>query len=126
MSISFSRRKLLFTSASRSSVFALDFFNSLFGFGRGGRSAVLTLGRIQPPHHGIFSFRRRSSCSSMEKPSSSKCTGFSLTFARGLLWRQAAATCMDLWPRARWQCARVANFWLGLFQPTANAEDGKP
>jgi hypothetical protein len=36
MSISFSRRKPLFTSASRSSVFALDFFHSLFGFGRGG------------------------------------------------------------------------------------------
>jgi hypothetical protein len=36
MSISFSRRKLLFTSASKSSVFALDFFHSLFGFGRGG------------------------------------------------------------------------------------------
>jgi hypothetical protein len=36
MSISFSRRKPLFTSASRSSVYALDFFNSLFEFGRGG------------------------------------------------------------------------------------------
>jgi hypothetical protein len=36
MSISFSWRKPLFTSASRSSVSALDFFHSLFGFGRGG------------------------------------------------------------------------------------------
>jgi hypothetical protein len=36
MSISFSRRKPLFTGASKSSVFALDFFHSLFGFGRGG------------------------------------------------------------------------------------------
>jgi hypothetical protein len=36
MSISFSRRKPLFTSASKSSVFALDFFHSLFGFGRRG------------------------------------------------------------------------------------------
>jgi hypothetical protein len=36
MSISFSQRKPLFTSASRSSVFALDFFHALFGFGRGG------------------------------------------------------------------------------------------
>jgi hypothetical protein len=36
MSISFSQRKPLFTSASKSSVFALDFFHSLFGFGRGG------------------------------------------------------------------------------------------
>jgi hypothetical protein len=36
ISTSFSRRKLLFTSARRSSIFALDFFHSLFGFGRGG------------------------------------------------------------------------------------------
>jgi hypothetical protein len=36
MSISFSQRKPLFTSANKSSVFALDFFHSLFGFGRGG------------------------------------------------------------------------------------------
>jgi hypothetical protein len=36
MSISFSRRKPLFTSASKSSILALDFFHSLFGFGRGG------------------------------------------------------------------------------------------
>jgi hypothetical protein len=36
MSISFSRRKPLFTSASKSSVFTFDFFHSLFGFGRGG------------------------------------------------------------------------------------------
>jgi hypothetical protein len=36
MSISFSRRNQLFTSASKSSVFALDFFHSLFGLGRGG------------------------------------------------------------------------------------------
>jgi hypothetical protein len=36
MSTSFSRRKPLFTSANRSSVFALDFFHSLFGFGCGG------------------------------------------------------------------------------------------
>jgi hypothetical protein len=35
MSISFSRRNPLFTSASKSSVFALDFFHSLFGLGRG-------------------------------------------------------------------------------------------
>jgi hypothetical protein len=37
---------------------------------------VLTLWRIQPPRHEISSSRHRSSCSSMEKPSSSKCTGF--------------------------------------------------
>jgi hypothetical protein len=27
---------------------------------------------------------------------------------------------------ARWKCARVANFWLDLFQPSANGEDEKP
>jgi hypothetical protein len=36
MSIFFSRRNPLFTSASKSSVLALDLFHSLFGFGRGG------------------------------------------------------------------------------------------
>jgi hypothetical protein len=36
MSISFSRSNPLFTSASRFSVFVLDFFHSLFGLGRGG------------------------------------------------------------------------------------------
>jgi hypothetical protein len=36
MLTSFSRRNPLFNSANRSSVFALDFFHSLFGFGRGG------------------------------------------------------------------------------------------
>jgi hypothetical protein len=36
MSISFSRRNLLFTNASKSSVLALDFFHYLCGFVRGG------------------------------------------------------------------------------------------
>jgi hypothetical protein len=36
MSISFYRRNPLFTSTSRSSVFVLDFFHSLFRLGRGG------------------------------------------------------------------------------------------
>jgi hypothetical protein len=36
MSISFSQRNPLFTSASKSSALALDFFHSLFGFGREG------------------------------------------------------------------------------------------
>jgi hypothetical protein len=36
MSTSFFRRKPLFSSASKSLVFALDFIHSLFGFGRGG------------------------------------------------------------------------------------------
>jgi hypothetical protein len=33
---------------------------------------------------------------------------------------------VDLQPRAQWQCARVANSWLDLFQMAANAEDGNP
>jgi hypothetical protein len=36
ISTSFSRRNPLLRSASRSSVFALDFFHSWLGFGRGG------------------------------------------------------------------------------------------
>jgi hypothetical protein len=36
ISISFSRKNPLFTNASRSSVFILDFFHSLFGLGHGG------------------------------------------------------------------------------------------
>jgi hypothetical protein len=36
MSTSFSRRNPLFSRASKSSVFALDFFHSRFGSGRGG------------------------------------------------------------------------------------------
>jgi hypothetical protein len=87
---------------------------------------VLTLRRIQPPRHEISFSRHQSSCSSMEKPSSSKCTGFSLAFAQGLLWRQAAAARVDLWPKACRQCARMAKFWMDLFQPTANVENGKP
>jgi hypothetical protein len=31
---------------------------------------------------------------------------------------------VDLQPMARWQCARVADSWLDLFQMTTNAEDG--
>jgi hypothetical protein len=44
MSTSFSRRNPLFSSASRSSVFAFDFFHSWLGFGRGGDT-----GSVDPP-----------------------------------------------------------------------------
>jgi hypothetical protein len=44
MSTSFSRRNPLFSNANRSSVFILDFFHSLFGFGRGGDT-----GGVDPP-----------------------------------------------------------------------------
>jgi hypothetical protein len=33
---------------------------------------------------------------------------------------------VDLQPKARWQCARVADSALDLFQMAANVEDGKP
>jgi hypothetical protein len=44
MSTSFSRRNPLFSSANKSSVFALDFFHFLLGFGRGGDT-----GGVDPP-----------------------------------------------------------------------------
>jgi hypothetical protein len=33
---------------------------------------------------------------------------------------------MDLQPKARWQCARVADSGLDLFQMAESVEDGKP
>jgi hypothetical protein len=33
---------------------------------------------------------------------------------------------VDQQPKARWQCARVADSWLDIFQVAANVEDGKP
>jgi hypothetical protein len=126
MSNSFSQRKLLFSSASKSSVFALDFFHTLFGFrhegdvGGANRSAdpdasSRDLFFLAP----VFMVFDRTA-------SFSKCSGSSLAFARGFLWRQAVATRVDLWLRARWQCARAAKSWLDLFQLIANAEDEKP
>jgi hypothetical protein len=40
MSTSFSRRNPLLRRATRSSVFALDFFHSRFGSGRGGDTGI--------------------------------------------------------------------------------------
>jgi hypothetical protein len=78
MSTSFSWRNPLFSSANRSSVFTLDFFHSLFGFGRGGDT-----GGVDPPadpaaSSRISSSRRRSSCSLMVRASFSKYSRFSL------------------------------------------------
>jgi hypothetical protein len=47
-------------------------------------------------------------------------------FRSGLLRRQATAVRVDMQPRARWQCARVADSRLDLFQMAARVEDGKP
>jgi hypothetical protein len=69
MSTSFYRRNPLFSSANRFSVFALDFFHSLFDSGTGEIPAVLTLRQIQQPLRGISFFRRRSSCSLTGKAS---------------------------------------------------------
>jgi hypothetical protein len=52
MSTSFSRRKPLLSSASKSSVLALDFLHSLFGFGRGG-----VTGGIDPSADPVASSR---------------------------------------------------------------------
>jgi hypothetical protein len=62
----------------------------------------------------------------MGMASFSKDSGSSLAFARGLFWWQAAEERMDLWPKTWWQYARATKSWLDLFQPAANAEDGKP
>jgi hypothetical protein len=57
MSISFSRRNPLFTRASRSSAFILDFFHSLAGLGRGEMLAGMTSEQIPPFYYGTSSYR---------------------------------------------------------------------
>jgi hypothetical protein len=64
----------------------------------------LNLRLIQQLPPGIFSSRRRSSCSWMVRASFSKYSGFSLAFARGLQrWLLAAR--LDLRFPLTWQCA---------------------
>jgi membrane protein DedA with SNARE-associated domain len=91
-------------------------------------SVVINPGQILLPHYGISSSQRQhqSSCPWTGKISSSKYSGSSLAFARGLLWKQAVVTRVDLLPKARRQCARVADSWLDLFQMATNVGDGKP
>jgi hypothetical protein len=96
MSISFSRRKPLFTSASKSSVFALDFFHSLFGFGRGGE-----VGGIDPWADPAASSRDLFFPAPVfmlfdGEDFILQCSGFSLASTRGLFWKQTAAARVDL------------------------------
>jgi hypothetical protein len=126
MSISFSRKKSLFTSAIKSSVFALDFFYSLFGFGRGGE-----VGGVDPwadpaassrylffsaPVFMLFDgedfilqmhrvFIRIRSGAFLEANSS------------GTHGSTDCSTCAVVW---------VADSWLDLFQMATNVGDGKP
>jgi hypothetical protein len=103
----------------------LDFFHSLFGFGRGGE-----VGGVDPwadpaassrdlffPAPVFMLFDGEDFILQMHQ--------FSLASARGLLRRQAAAARVDLQLKVRWQCARVADSWLDLFQMAVNVEDGK-
>jgi hypothetical protein len=90
--ISGSFRNPLFTKASRSSVFILDFFHSLAGWGAEGMLAATIREQILPFHYGVSSFSRRPSNPWIAKPSSSKSKGSPLTSARGLCqWRVVAA-----------------------------------
>jgi hypothetical protein len=107
MSTSFSRRNPLLRRANKSSVFALDFFHSRFGSGRGGTPAVMSLRQIRRPLHGPSSSHRWPSWSSTETASSSKCTVSSRAFARGLLWWLPTAAHSDLRSTQRWRYAPV-------------------
>jgi hypothetical protein len=79
-SISFSRRNPLLTKVRRSS-----FPSSipLLDWGEGTKAVTMTIGRHHRLHHGFFSSTRRSSCSSLGMPSSSKLPESSLAFAWG-------------------------------------------
>jgi hypothetical protein len=79
---------------------------------------VLTLRRIQQPPSKITSSRRWSSCSLMVRASFSKCSGFSLAFARGLR-RWLLAVRVDLRFPTRWQCALAAASKQDLFRVAA-------
>jgi hypothetical protein len=52
----------------------------------------------------------------MAKTSSSKCTGFSLAFARGLRWWQAVAAHMDFQTKTWQQKQQWMHTWIDLFQ----------
>jgi hypothetical protein len=70
---------------------------------------------------GISSSRRRSSSSWTARASFSKCTGFSLAFARGLRRWLPVAACLDLRSTLRWQCALAADSRQDLLRMAASA-----
>jgi hypothetical protein len=80
----------------------------------------LTLRRIQQPPPGIFSSRRRSSCSWMVRASFFMYNGFSLAFAWGLRRWLLAAARLDLGFPLRWQCALATDFRRDLLRIVAS------
>jgi hypothetical protein len=94
-SISFSRRNPLFTKASRSSVFSLDFFHYLGGLGCGGDVGGDDSWADPSDSLRDLFFPHQTSSPWTEKPSFSKSRGSSLASARGLRWRWVVAACGD-------------------------------
>jgi hypothetical protein len=119
MSTYFSRRNPLSSSTNRSSVFTFDFVHTLLGFGRGGDTGGVD--RL-----GIYSSRRRSSCSWMVRASFSKYSGFSLAFTRGLRRWLLAVALLDLRFPLRWQCALAADSKQDLLRMAASVWGEKP
>jgi hypothetical protein len=81
----------------------------------------MTLRRIRRLPLGISSSRRQSSSSWMARASFSKCTRFSLAFARGLRWWLPVAARLDLRSSLRWQCALAVDSRQDLLEMAASA-----
>jgi hypothetical protein len=87
MSTSFSRRNPLLRRASKSSVFALDFFHSRFGSGRGGDTGgVVPVADLAASSRALFFPPAAFVVFDGDAASSSRCTVSSRAFARGLHW----------------------------------------
>jgi hypothetical protein len=61
----------------------------------------MTPEQIHLPHFKTFSFRHQPSSPWTATASSSKCTGSSLTFTRGLRWWQAVVVRVDFQTKAQ-------------------------
>jgi hypothetical protein len=88
--------------------------------------AAMTLLRIRRVPLGISSSRRQSSSSWTTRASFSKCTRFSLAFARGLRRWLSAALRLDLQSPLRWQCALAVDSRHDLLRMAASAWGAKP
>jgi hypothetical protein len=86
----------------------------------------MTLRRIRRLPLGISSSHRQSSSSWTARASFSKCTGFSLAFARGLRRWLLAAVRLDLQSPLRWQCALAVDSRHDLLGMAASARGEKP
>jgi hypothetical protein len=89
---------------------------------------AMTLGRIPPLHCGTSSSPHLPSSPWTEMPSSSKCRGFSLAFARGLRWWKMAVAHLDLFSRATAVVADAGqeNLRSRSIPIDANEENDKP